>query len=114
MDKKNFSEAEIVAKIKKAAGAAGCELLCKALQLYFILLKPGLPKWARASIVGALAYFISPIDAIPDLAPILGYSDDLTVVALAIAAVAMHLDENVKARSHDQLEKLLGKKCDCS
>lgn len=37
--------------------------------------------WYRKSIViAALIYFISPIDAIPDLAPLIGYLDDLGVI----------------------------------
>ena len=37
--------------------------------------------WQRKSvIVAALVYFISPIDAIPDFAPILGYLDDFGVI----------------------------------
>ena len=41
--------------------------------------------WYRKSIVaGALIYFISPIDAIPDLAPLLGYMDDLGVIAAVL------------------------------
>lgn len=41
--------------------------------------------WYRKSIViGALIYFISPIDAIPDLAPLIGYLDDLGVITAVI------------------------------
>jgi uncharacterized membrane protein YkvA (DUF1232 family) len=37
--------------------------------------------WHRkAIVVGALIYFISPIDAIPDIAPLIGYLDDLGVI----------------------------------
>jgi uncharacterized membrane protein YkvA (DUF1232 family) len=38
-------------------------------------------QWYKKSIViGALIYFVSPIDTIPDIAPILGYLDDLGVI----------------------------------
>jgi len=41
--------------------------------------------WYRKSIViGALIYFITPIDAIPDLAPLIGYLDDLGVITAVI------------------------------
>lgn len=41
--------------------------------------------WYRKSIVvGALVYFISPIDAIPDLAPLFGYLDDLGVITAVL------------------------------
>lgn len=44
-----------------------------------------------ALIVGALVYFISPIDAVPDLLPVVGYSDDLVVLAGAVAALGTAL-----------------------
>ena len=41
--------------------------------------------WYRKSIVvGALIYFISPIDAIPDIAPLVGYLDDLGVIMAVV------------------------------
>jgi uncharacterized membrane protein YkvA (DUF1232 family) len=40
-----------------------------------------LVSWHRkAIVVAALIYFISPIDAIPDIAPLIGYMDDLGVI----------------------------------
>ncbi|WP_211605080.1 YkvA family protein [Vreelandella arcis] len=47
--------------------------------------------WAKTTIYGALGYFISPVDAIPDLAPIVGYADDIGVLAGALAMVAAHI-----------------------
>lgn len=38
-----------------------------------------------AAITGALVYFISPIDAIPDFIPVVGYMDDALVISLALA-----------------------------
>ncbi len=49
-------------------------------------------KWYRkAVVVSALAYFISPIDAIPDLAPLVGYLDDFGVIAAVTAYMAHEL-----------------------
>ena len=45
-----------------------------------------------AVIVGALAYFICPVDAIPDLTPIVGYADDAVVIAAAVASLGSVLD----------------------
>jgi hypothetical protein len=36
-------------------------------------------------------YFISPIDAIPDFTPVIGYSDDFAVLSLAVVTVAAHI-----------------------
>ncbi|HSD64286.1 MAG TPA: YkvA family protein [Ignavibacteriaceae bacterium] len=44
-----------------------------------------LVSWHRkAIVVGALIYFISPVDAIPDIAPLIGYLDDLGVITAVL------------------------------
>ena len=65
-------------KVEKAGSKIRFAKDVKALYLY---MRDRHISWYRKSIVvGALIYFISPIDAIPDLAPLIGYLDDLGVV----------------------------------
>lgn len=45
------------------------------------------PLYVRAVLMGALAYFIIPSDVIPDFIVGLGFTDDASVLAAAIAAV---------------------------
>jgi len=40
--------------------------------------------WAKAIIIGAIIYVISPIDAIPDFIPVVGWVDDIGIVGLAM------------------------------
>ncbi len=48
--------------------------------------------WHRkAIVVAALIYFISPIDAIPDIAPLIGYLDDLGVVTALLKFLGSEL-----------------------
>ena len=61
----------------------------KALYSY---MKSSYVPWYRKSIViGALIYFISPIDAIPDLAPLVGYLDDLGVITAVLKFMGSEL-----------------------
>lgn len=58
--------------------------------------------WHRkAIVVAALIYFISPIDAIPDIAPFVGYLDDLGVIAALLKYLGSELtpyyDPNYRA-----------------
>ena len=73
-------------KLNNYARIAGEELVRKACTLYFCFNDSDTPKKDKATILGALAYFISPIDAIPDITPFIGYSDDLGAIAAAIAS----------------------------
>ncbi len=50
------------------------------LALFRYFMDSGVPWQRKTIVVGALLYFISPLDAIPDIAPLVGYLDDLGVI----------------------------------
>jgi uncharacterized membrane protein YkvA (DUF1232 family) len=97
----HYSEAGFWNKVKHQAKNAGRKVLEQALKMYYSATDPDTPRWAKTTIYGALGYFISPIDAIPDLIPALGYTDDIGVLIAAAAVVATYIkDEHVqKARA---------------
>ena len=101
---KSYSDRAFWTKVKKYATVAGKEVIEKALWLYFVLRKPDVPLWAKSTILGALGYFIFPVDAIPDIVPVVGYADDLGVIALALASVSVHIDKDVKAQARAKLK----------
>lgn len=49
---------------------------------------PATPRRVRLTLLAALGYFVLPVDALPDIMPILGFTDDAAVIAAALAAVA--------------------------
>lgn len=101
----HYSEPRFHQKLARAALAAGREVVEKSLWLYFAAQRPETPRWAKATVYGALAYFILPLDAIPDLAPVAGYTDDLGVLLLAVGTIARYIDEGVK----DQAGRVLAR-----
>jgi uncharacterized membrane protein YkvA (DUF1232 family) len=80
----------------------------KALLLYYAAQEEKAPKWAKATIAGALGYFIVPLDAIADFTPAVGYADDLGVLVLAIAAVATYINEDVRAKTATRMKAWFG------
>jgi uncharacterized membrane protein YkvA (DUF1232 family) len=86
-------------KLKRYATVAGKEVVEKALLLYYAGHEESAPAWAKATIIASLGYFIAPLDAIVDLTPAIGYGDDLGVLALAIAAVATYINDDVRAKT---------------
>jgi uncharacterized membrane protein YkvA (DUF1232 family) len=44
--------------------------------------------------MGALAYFVLPFDFIPDVMPLIGFTDDAAILATAIKLVATHITPN--------------------
>ncbi len=49
------------------------------------------PAHVKAALVGALAYFVLPADLIPDVLPVIGYTDDAAMLAAAVKLVASHI-----------------------
>ena len=86
---------------------AGRPLALKAAQLYYAARSPATPKWARRVIWGALLYFVVPLDAIPDVVPIIGFSDDLGILAAALATVAIYINDDIKSQANIFIEKWL-------
>jgi len=103
-----FSERRFSQKLTRYAKAAGREVVEKSLLLYYTLREDKAPAWARATITGALGYFIVPLDAIADFTPAAGYADDLGVLALAVAVVAAHIDGEVRDKTAARLRQWFG------
>ncbi len=105
---RDYSEKGFWDKVRGFASKAGREVLERALQLYFAAQDPKTPGWARTVIYGALGYFIITPDAVPDITPVVGFTDDLGVLAAAIATVAMHITPEVRQRARGRTDDWLG------
>ncbi len=97
----------ILDKILQLIGRAGKEILLMALKLYFSMIDKDTPHWARGVILGALAYLISPLDAVPDFLPF-GFVDDAGVLAGAITTVALHIKDEHVRRARAWIESIFG------
>lgn len=108
--KKDISEKKLLTKIKSAFSSLSQEAITHALILYYTLRAPNTPAWVKTVIIGALGYFISLIDGIPDLTPILGYTDDISVMAAAIAALSQYITPEIREKAKFKAESLLTSK----
>jgi uncharacterized membrane protein YkvA (DUF1232 family) len=80
--------------------------LADAIAAYYCAIDPATPLHVKATLVGALAYFVTPVDLIPDVIVGVGFSDDATVLAMAIAAIARHLRPEHRRKAWEALDKL--------
>ncbi|WP_236841716.1 YkvA family protein [Bosea sp. PAMC 26642] len=67
---------------------------------------PATPRRVRFTLLAALGYFVLPIDAIPDILPFLGFTDDAAVIAAAIAAVAGSITPEHREKAKAALAQL--------
>lgn len=61
---------------------------------YFCALDPRTPAKVRGILLAALAYFVLPLDGIPDFFALVGFSDDIAVLTAAFAAIRGHIRED--------------------
>lgn len=105
---KHYNDESFWGKIKKFAKKAGGKVIYTALKLYYALKRPDTPAWAKGVIIGALGYFISPIDLVPDALPVVGFTDDLAVMAGAVVTVAAYINEEVKEKARQKMKDWFG------
>jgi len=64
------------------------------------------PGHVKAALVGALAYFVLPMDAVPDVLPVIGFGDDAAVLAAAIKLVTSHITPDHREAARRTLAQL--------
>ena len=106
--KKHFTEGKFWKRLPKIVQQAGMKAVYTALLLYNAYQRKETPVWARRIIMGALGYLLMPIDALPDITPIVGYTDDLGVLGLGLVTVAAYVNDEVRAKSRQQLAQWFG------
>ena len=97
---------KLVSVIPLARSKQGMNLISTVMQLFYVAKSPGIPLWVKGTVVAALGYFIVTPDAVPDITPIVGFVDDLAVLASALAAVAPYISPSIKKRVEEMLVSL--------
>ena len=100
----HYSDESFRSKLKSYAKTAGLQVVYAALLLYYLMKDNSVPLKAKVTIAAALGYYILPTDAIPDLAPLIGFSDDLGVLIFALSQISSHITPEVKDKAKGQLQ----------
>lgn len=103
-----YTEESFWTKVGAFARTAGIEVVEKALILFFCLQDRDTPATAKALIASALGYFIVPTDVIPDITPVAGFADDLGALAMALAAVVLHIKPEHRRQARERMKEWFG------
>jgi len=90
-------------KLKKVA--AKLPFTEDLLAAYYCAFDKNTPRHVQAALLGAIAYFILPFDFIPDMMPVLGFTDDAAILATAIRLVATHITEDHREAARAALKR---------
>ena len=78
----------------------------KAVAAYYCAFDADTPLRVKGILLAALAYFIMPVDVLPDMILGLGFTDDLTVLATAYSLIQSHIKQEHVDRARETLEKM--------
>jgi uncharacterized membrane protein YkvA (DUF1232 family) len=76
---------------KASRVAAGLPFAEDLLAAYYCAFDHATPMQVKAALVGALAYFLLPFDIMPDVLPLVGFTDDAAMLLTALRMVAGHM-----------------------
>ncbi len=98
-----FSPSRFWRRLGTCAKTAGTKTVYTALLLYYAYEREETPSWAKRTVIGVLGYLLMPLDAVPDLTPILGYTDDIGVLGAGLIMVAAYVNQDVRKKARAKL-----------
>src|ERR1044071_3954967 len=90
---------------KIATYAASVPFAEQALSAWYCAFDRETPASVRYTLIGALAYFVLPIDIVPDILPLIGFADDASILSAAVVAVGTNINETHRAAARDALAR---------
>lgn len=99
---------DILVSLRRKIRYISSPLLYAALLMFYAFRRSDTPAWAKRIVIGAFVYLFSPIDAIPDLSPILGYTDDLGVLTYSLVMIAAYINKDIRSTARHTLHDWIG------
>ena len=103
-----FSKNAFWKQMQKIVLHVGQKTVYTILLMYYAFVRKETPHWAKNIIIGVLGYLLTPFDAVPDLTPIIGYTDDIGVLTFGLVTIACYVNDEVRAKARERLEKWCG------
>ena len=105
---KEYNESSFWDKILNFAKRAGIELIYLVLLLYYTLDSNTLSLKDRVIVIGALGYFILPVDLIPDYIPIIGLTDDFGAILYAYNTIKENITDEIREQARSKVHSIFG------
>ena len=107
---KHYSDKKFLGKMKGMSGGLGYKALHAATTLFIAVKSPNMSKANKLIMLGALGYFIFPLDLVADFLPLAGLTDDAFVILTALGKVYMSITDEMKMEADEWIEDKLGKR----
>ncbi|NRB64536.1 MAG: DUF1232 domain-containing protein [Saprospiraceae bacterium] len=100
-----FSESKFWRFLERRGKSLSQVTIYSALLLFYAYRRKDTPGWAKRIVLGSLGYLLMPLDAIPDLSPLIGYTDDIGVLSFGIVTIAAYINSDVRRLAKEKLEQ---------
>jgi uncharacterized membrane protein YkvA (DUF1232 family) len=101
---KHFSNSSLFDKLKRKAKKASLKTVYVALLLFYTLIDGNVSFKDKSLIIGALGYFILPLDFIPDMMLPVGYADDVAMLFFVIGKIRNSITPEIKQQARKKLQ----------
>lgn len=108
-----YSDSKFWNTLSRFASRLSQKIIYQALVLYYVMKSSQTPWQAKATIVAALGYLISPVDFCPDMIPVAGLADDASVIGAAYAAVRSSVTSDIEQQAQTKLSSLFNSYSSC-
>lgn len=85
--------------------AARTPFVLDAVAMYYCSVDAKTPLWAKGVVLAALAYLINPFDAVHDVLPLVGFTDDASAIAAALTAIGRHVTDEHKRMAREWADR---------
>ena len=105
-----YSDKKFISKSKRVGKNLGFKTLSAATTLFAALKSKEMSKSNKLVVLGALGYFILPVDLVADFLPLVGLSDDAFIILAALGKVYSSITDEMKEEGKQMAEKMMRKK----
>lgn len=103
-----YDEASFFGKLEKYATKIGVRPVFYCILLYEVLVSEDTSTTDKLLVAGALGYFISPLDLMPDVLPFIGFTDDIGTMTFVVLQVKRCATLEILNRAKNKTIILLG------
>lgn len=103
-----FNDSKLWKKLKRVATKAGRKGVYYVLVLYYVSRDASVPTSLKLKVLGALGYFILPLDFIPDVIIGMGFTDDLAALAWALFTMKKYITPEIERKARERLREWFG------
>jgi uncharacterized membrane protein YkvA (DUF1232 family) len=103
--KGQYSETKLMSKIARFAKNAGMQCVYDVLVLANVMKSKEVTIAEKAMIIGALGYFICPLDLIPDLMIGTGYIDDIGMLVYVLKSIQSKITPTIERNARNKLHE---------